>query len=567
MFPRPRKSRTEKLAAQHEQDTLWNTAIRTGRIAAVRELLEHDADINRKNLDGSGTPLHLALINHQAEIARYLITHGADINLVNSDFHSPIEIAALQNDARLLSELIAHRQCFTVSLFERIVTNACRRYLRSHQNPAILGHYVSRLTASNISRIAREEHSRLKYLAHLESLKGRTGDGGDLEGWCGDKFLALRIYVYFTTLIKLMIGDVTDRELGSLPPADLIEEKRGLRTKLQQEILLNIETLRTLHDIHAIQRITNPLNQRRVRTACAQRIAQTIRILPQYSFYCASANHVMYLNFTKINPELIQIRIDNLGAESDRHSRGRNINWVKPYVHNVNAAVFAAGENGESYIESLLATFEDDSRFTLSKAYAMERLNAQEVMWNGDDFKLQEVGNCVVHNHQMGVAIRWGKEISAWLVNQELLCIAERRWSRTLQLSQDPHLWDQVSDEETMVDLVHYREKFALGRMIAREQPQYEELKRLLEECAPFTWEIASATTNLPQPTLRATMFIEQKKFFEHLHRLNIIKFKYTSTGIPNEFELAIYEWNIEQLHKYLAEHARELAHQPHLRL
>jgi ankyrin repeat protein len=69
--------------------TALHKAVRTRCAAAVRVLLEHDADVRRKNGNGS-TPLHLAVQNtgrggtgatvareQQAEIIRLLVTFGA----------------------------------------------------------------------------------------------------------------------------------------------------------------------------------------------------------------------------------------------------------------------------------------------------------------------------------------------------------------------------------------------------------------------------------------------------------------------------------------------------------
>ncbi len=54
-------------------------AVRQGNLAAVRSLLDGGADINKASFDSS-TPLAIALLNSQFDVAMEMIKRGADVN-------------------------------------------------------------------------------------------------------------------------------------------------------------------------------------------------------------------------------------------------------------------------------------------------------------------------------------------------------------------------------------------------------------------------------------------------------------------------------------------------------
>lgn len=58
-------------------DTALHAAALKGRVTVVAYLLEHGADVNKRNAAGS-TPLHKALAGGHAAVAELLVRHGAD---------------------------------------------------------------------------------------------------------------------------------------------------------------------------------------------------------------------------------------------------------------------------------------------------------------------------------------------------------------------------------------------------------------------------------------------------------------------------------------------------------
>jgi ankyrin repeat protein len=65
-------------------------AVREGNLAAVRALLDGGANINDRSGVDSTTPLLLALINGQFDVAKVLIEHGAEANLASTAGLTPL---------------------------------------------------------------------------------------------------------------------------------------------------------------------------------------------------------------------------------------------------------------------------------------------------------------------------------------------------------------------------------------------------------------------------------------------------------------------------------------------
>lgn len=82
-------------------------ACKAGDIAKVKELLAKDPGLLQSKTEEGKTPLHMATGWGRAEIAKYLIGIGADINAVNNNGGNPIHVAASQNQPECARILIA----------------------------------------------------------------------------------------------------------------------------------------------------------------------------------------------------------------------------------------------------------------------------------------------------------------------------------------------------------------------------------------------------------------------------------------------------------------------------
>ncbi len=92
------------------QDRLGGTALthaaRSGKLAALKLLLEKGAEINHRMIDGS-TPLFTAVSKNRNDTARELITRGADVALAGQSDVTPLAAAAFNGNAEIAALLIA----------------------------------------------------------------------------------------------------------------------------------------------------------------------------------------------------------------------------------------------------------------------------------------------------------------------------------------------------------------------------------------------------------------------------------------------------------------------------
>jgi ankyrin repeat protein len=72
-----------------------------GRLESVKLLVELGADVNKKDRFG-WTPLHYAVSEGYEHICRYLLHHGANARIENSDGEFPVELADEENIASLM---------------------------------------------------------------------------------------------------------------------------------------------------------------------------------------------------------------------------------------------------------------------------------------------------------------------------------------------------------------------------------------------------------------------------------------------------------------------------------
>src|SRR5579862_2680450 len=67
-------------AANAGGETVLMTSARTGKVEAVKLLLDRGANVNAKDPEHSQTPLMWAVIENNLDVAKLLIERGADIN-------------------------------------------------------------------------------------------------------------------------------------------------------------------------------------------------------------------------------------------------------------------------------------------------------------------------------------------------------------------------------------------------------------------------------------------------------------------------------------------------------
>jgi hypothetical protein len=126
--------------------TLLMLASYNGNAEATRMLLEHGADVDRRN-DRGQTPLGGAAFKGYEEIVALLLHHGADIDADNGGGMTPLMFAAMFGRVKVVAQLQAHgaslrsrnRFGISASLMVRLSLWINRRFHRQRPQP---GHPV-----------------------------------------------------------------------------------------------------------------------------------------------------------------------------------------------------------------------------------------------------------------------------------------------------------------------------------------------------------------------------------------------------------------------------------------
>lgn len=85
-------------------------AVDEDQLAAATVLVAHDAEVNVQGTKYryATTPLHMAIWIADHDMVELLVTHGADVNLMDEDGYSPLHSAACSLNREIVELLIAH---------------------------------------------------------------------------------------------------------------------------------------------------------------------------------------------------------------------------------------------------------------------------------------------------------------------------------------------------------------------------------------------------------------------------------------------------------------------------
>jgi ankyrin repeat protein len=104
--------RLSKGAVVNECDSMGNCALHyaagNGELNIVRQLIqEGGAEIDHSApASGSNTALHIAAKAGHTEVVTLLVEHSANIERLNTDLHTPLQVACLHQQANCVTELI-----------------------------------------------------------------------------------------------------------------------------------------------------------------------------------------------------------------------------------------------------------------------------------------------------------------------------------------------------------------------------------------------------------------------------------------------------------------------------
>lgn len=84
---------------------IW-TAAATGNIAVLQQHLDYGTDVDEREQLGGSTPLIVAALVGQDDSARFLVTHGAEIDATNNDGSTALHTAAFFVHPEIVSLLL-----------------------------------------------------------------------------------------------------------------------------------------------------------------------------------------------------------------------------------------------------------------------------------------------------------------------------------------------------------------------------------------------------------------------------------------------------------------------------
>ncbi len=77
------------------------------KLKEVEQLIEKGVNVNSRNNDDGNTGLHWASSYGFTEMAKLLVSHGADVNLKNMEGNSPLHWAAGQGNTEIVKILVS----------------------------------------------------------------------------------------------------------------------------------------------------------------------------------------------------------------------------------------------------------------------------------------------------------------------------------------------------------------------------------------------------------------------------------------------------------------------------
>ncbi|GHT38146.1 hypothetical protein FACS189427_12040 [Planctomycetales bacterium] len=87
--------------------TIWD-AIKIGNLDAVKNCIENNPSVLQQKNDKDLCPLHCAAQSAFLEVVKYLVEHGADVNVKSQYCQTPLHIAAVFGNLKVVKYLIEY---------------------------------------------------------------------------------------------------------------------------------------------------------------------------------------------------------------------------------------------------------------------------------------------------------------------------------------------------------------------------------------------------------------------------------------------------------------------------
>lgn len=428
------------------------------------------------------SPIDLALEKGYLSIAKYLLTQPFEID----EEHLHYMLGTTVQGFRIMQAL--------------------------DKKQGILGFFASRLCGVDVLKLLREDNGvcKEKYIAHLQSLAGRSVAGHNLTGFYEEEFLPLRIRSIVEIFMNIQEGFVVDELLPfeSSQSRASINDAQQIRIKIRLELLSELKrNLQTLW----IERYGNTIQRYQEKNdllmTMHQGIIATIKTLKQKESIIIAAGwegHAIYLQIKKDEPDAWQLMIHNLGQGMEWHNissttnRRRQKKYLPYLLGKLNPESWKERDSGFRYLAEVLS-----NRFPRRTMKEMQPIVYDKNTTDNPSRKIlivptigsldvtslampaQTVGNCAVSNHDAARRAAIAPFVFDWI-----LC-EERKVSGTFGPHDEiPHLPEEAWAAEivNLPDLPD--ERLLSANRASRHRRVLQETEIPYEFLCPITYEI-----------------------------------------------------------------------------
>jgi len=127
-------------ALTDDEEAVWRDAVTEGNIKTVQKFVNADAKVVNEKIFG-WSPLQMAVNAHQVDVAKYLISKGAELDYIHPTAqHTAFHLAALSGDTRLTSLLAKSGADVNIKLRNNL---SLIQYYRDENNTEMMEHLTS----------------------------------------------------------------------------------------------------------------------------------------------------------------------------------------------------------------------------------------------------------------------------------------------------------------------------------------------------------------------------------------------------------------------------------------
>lgn len=165
-------SHIPKFSNQSEYSQMLFSAVVLGNISAIKTILQRNADVNSRVKETGMTPVMMAVKVKNAQVLRYLITSGADINLQNNEGQTALHISCILGLDEMFAILI--KSGANISIIDKK-----NHHAMEYINPIFEESFIDAFLSN-----AKDTNTALLMLTKIKSLKGvkkAVMHGADLD--------------------------------------------------------------------------------------------------------------------------------------------------------------------------------------------------------------------------------------------------------------------------------------------------------------------------------------------------------------------------------------------------